>query len=61
MGPGKIILTAILAGIYSGILDGIQQKSDLNASGSALILVLLTSLSGYLLYRTGREKSSSGN
>jgi hypothetical protein len=55
MGAGRIILLAILAGIYSGVLDGIEAKTGMNSMGSALILVLLTFLTGYLLFKLKRK------
>lgn len=52
----KIILTGLMAGIYSGILDGIEQDYGLNHIGSALILTVLTIATGYLLHKIGRKK-----
>ncbi|MGM0852710.1 MAG: hypothetical protein ACQEWI_08875 [Bacillota bacterium] len=46
MGPGKIILTAIMAEIYSGILDGVENHYGLNKLASTFILILLTYVTG---------------
>ncbi|MGM0840150.1 MAG: hypothetical protein ACQEWE_05455 [Bacillota bacterium] len=51
MGPGKIIFTAIMAGVYSGILDGMETHYGLNKLLSAFILILFTYITGYALYR----------
>jgi hypothetical protein len=54
----KIILTGLMAGIYSGILDGIEQDYGLNQIGSAVILSVLTITTGYLLHRMGRKRGT---
>ncbi|UXH45114.1 hypothetical protein [Rossellomorea vietnamensis] len=52
------ILTGLLAGIYSSVLDGIEQDYSLNSYFSAFILALLTIGTGLLLHRLPfREKS----
>jgi hypothetical protein len=56
MGPGRIIFTAIMAGVYSGILDGIETHYGLNKLTSTLFLILFTYLTGYALYRWKRLK-----
>jgi hypothetical protein len=41
MRTSNIILTAIMAGIYSGILDGFEENSGLSPIASVLILIIL--------------------
>jgi uncharacterized membrane protein YbjE (DUF340 family) len=57
MGPGRLILIAVLAGIYSGILDQIEESFGLKNIVSTLILVLLIFSTGVILYKT-EEKNS---
>ncbi|CAN7399516.1 hypothetical protein [Rossellomorea sp. LjRoot5] len=45
------ILTGILAGIYSSVLDGFEQDYNLNSIFSAFLLTLLTIGTGLLLHR----------
>ncbi|RIW29177.1 hypothetical protein D3H55_19475 [Bacillus salacetis] len=59
MGAGRIIILAIMAGVYSGILDGIEAETGMNSIGSALILVLVTFLTGYLLFKFKRKDVST--
>ncbi|MGE6753775.1 hypothetical protein ACQKFO_10020 [Rossellomorea sp. NPDC071047] len=54
MGSGKLMLTAIMAGIYSGILDGVESHYGLNKLVSAFVLILVTFITGYALYRGKR-------
>lgn len=54
MGTGKIILTAIMAGVYSGILDGVESHYGLNKLASAFVLIVVTFITGYTLYRGKR-------
>ncbi|MDQ0224276.1 hypothetical protein ACFPRB_16550 [Metabacillus niabensis] len=56
MGPAKILLIAILAGIYSGVLDNVEKNYGLNNFTSALILILLIYITGYILYKMGRKE-----
>jgi uncharacterized membrane protein YjjP (DUF1212 family) len=58
MGPDKIILIAILAGIYSGVLDSVEKNYGLNNFTSAFILILLTYSTGYILYKMGRKEKA---
>ncbi|PFG06401.1 hypothetical protein [Bacillus sp. es.034] len=52
------ILTGILAGIYSSVLDGLEQDYSLNSFFSAFILALLTIGTGLLLHRLPSIKKS---
>ncbi|WP_066070442.1 hypothetical protein [Neobacillus soli] len=52
----KLILTGILAGIYSFLLDGFEQDYGLNHILSSFVLMILTIITGYLLHRFGRNK-----
>ncbi|MGN7939349.1 hypothetical protein [Metabacillus sp. 22489] len=56
MGPAKILLIAVLAGIYSGVLDTVEKNYGLNNFTSALILILLIYITGYILYKMGRKE-----
>ena len=58
MGPGKIILIAVLAGIYSGVLDSVENIYGLNNFASAFILIFLTYITGYILYKMGRTEKA---
>ncbi|MCK1999806.1 hypothetical protein MZM54_00230 [[Brevibacterium] frigoritolerans] len=58
MGPDKIILIAVLAGIYSGVLDSVEKNYRLNNITSAFILILLTYITGYILYKMGRKEKA---
>ncbi|WP_156030025.1 hypothetical protein [Rossellomorea vietnamensis] len=51
------ILTGILAGIYSSVLDGFEQDYSLNSLYSAFILALLTIGTGLLLHSLSSIKS----
>jgi hypothetical protein len=53
--PGSIILTAALAGIYSGVLDGAEKSFGLNNFTSASFLVLFTYGTGYFLFKLERK------
>jgi hypothetical protein len=55
----KLILTGIMAGIYSGILDGFEQDYGLNHIISAIILTWLTIITGYLLHKIGRNEKKA--
>lgn len=56
MGPGKLILTAVMVGIYSGVLDSVEEDYGINNIVSAFILILLTYFTGYILYKMGRKE-----
>ena len=56
MGPGKLILTAVMAGIYSSVLDGVEEDYGLNNIVSAFILIMLTYITGYILYKLGLKE-----
>lgn len=53
----KIILLAILAGIYSGILDDFE----LNYMIRVLLLIVLVFITGYGLNHIGRNKKTVNN
>ncbi|MCR8847474.1 hypothetical protein NQ095_03575 [Rossellomorea sp. SC111] len=53
------ILTGIMAGIYSSVLDGFEQDYSLNSFFSAFILALLTIGTGLLLHRLPLKEKSS--
>ncbi|MGM0901559.1 MAG: hypothetical protein ACQEXB_10745 [Bacillota bacterium] len=55
----KLILTGVMAGIYSGILDGLEQEYGLNYIASALIITILTITTGYLLHKVRRKEMIS--
>ena len=55
-GTGELILTAVMAGIYSGVLDGVEEDYGLNNIVSAFILILLTYITGYILYKLGLKE-----
>jgi hypothetical protein len=55
MGIARIMIIAIMAGIYSGILDDFQQRYGLNFILSHVILVLLTFATGYILYKPAKK------
>jgi phage shock protein PspC (stress-responsive transcriptional regulator) len=57
MSTSKIILTAIMAGIYSGILNNFEVDSGLTRIASILIVVILTFITGYLLNRVDLSKN----
>ncbi|MBH9965668.1 hypothetical protein A6P54_13815 [Bacillus sp. MKU004] len=42
MRTGSIILTAIMAGVYSGILDVFEESRGLTPIISALLLIIMT-------------------
>lgn len=52
----KLILTGIMAGVYSGILDGFEQDYRLNHIASAFILTFLTIITGYLIHKINRNE-----
>ncbi|WP_404328650.1 hypothetical protein [Mesobacillus maritimus] len=55
----KLILTGIMVGICSGILDGLGQEYALNSYlASALMTTILTITTGYLLHRTERNNNN---
>ena len=58
MGPGKIILIAVLAGIYSGVLDNVEENYRLNNFLSSFFLILLTYITGSILYKIGRKEKA---
>ena len=47
MRTDKLILTGLMVGVYSGILDGFEQNYRLNHIASAFILMVLTIITGY--------------
>lgn len=51
----KMILTGIMAGIYSGLLDGFEADYGLNHILSAFILTILTITTGFLLHKIGKN------
>ncbi|MBW3114643.1 hypothetical protein KYJ26_22485 [Bacillus sp. MCCB 382] len=54
-----LILTGIMAGIYSSILDGIEQDYSFNTVLSACTLTVSTIVTGLLLHRfLNKEKNS---
>jgi hypothetical protein len=55
----KLILTGIMAGVYSGILDGLEQGYGLNELTSALIIAVLTITTGCILHISGRKEVKS--
>ncbi len=57
MGPGRIVLMAVMAGVYSAILDNVETAYNLNPILSAVLLVLFTFTTGYMLYKVGRKES----
>ncbi len=59
MGTGKILLTAILAGIYSSILNNYEEDFGLNRIVSILSLMILTFITGYLLFRIGKKNKEN--
>ena len=59
MRTDKLILTGIIAGIYSGILDSFEQDYGLNHIASAFIITFLTITTGYLLHKIGRNEINS--
>lgn len=59
MRMNKLILTGIMAGIYSGILDGFEQDYGLNHIASAFIITVLTIITGYFLHRIGRNDNKN--
>ena len=59
MGPGKIILIAVLAGIYSGVLDSVEEYYRLNNFLSSFFLILLTYITGFILYKIGTKKKQN--
>ncbi|MEL3974486.1 hypothetical protein AAEO50_19525 [Rossellomorea oryzaecorticis] len=48
MRTSNIILTAIMAGIYSGILDGFEENRGLAPIASVLILIIMTFSTSFL-------------
>lgn len=59
MRMNTIILTGIMAGIYSSILDGIEQDYSFNHHLSACILTLSTIVTGILLHRFLNEEENN--
>ncbi|MBM7602429.1 hypothetical protein FS935_01490 [Metabacillus litoralis] len=55
MGIGRLLLIAILAGLYSGVLDEFQYHYGINAILSNVILALLLFVTAYFLTKWGRE------
>ena len=58
MGPGKIILIAVLAGIFFGVLDSVEENYRLNNFLSSFFLILLTYITGFILYKIGRKEKA---
>jgi hypothetical protein len=48
MRTSSIILTAIMAGIYSGVLDGFEENWGLSPIASVLILIVMTLCTGLI-------------
>ncbi|MCA1058840.1 hypothetical protein LCL96_07835 [Rossellomorea aquimaris] len=46
-----LIITGLMAGVYSSILDGMEEDYGLHSFVSALIVTLLTILTGLLHHR----------
>lgn len=59
MGIARIMIIAIMAGMYSGILDGFQQRYGLNPILSHMILIVLIFATGLLLYKTAKKVNVS--
>ena len=55
----KLILTGIMAGVYSTILDGFEQDYGLNYIVGAFILTFLTIITGYFVHKIGRNEKKS--
>jgi hypothetical protein len=51
MRTSSILLTAIMAGIYSGILDGFEESNGLAPFASVFILIFLTFITALLFKR----------
>ncbi|NQD67720.1 hypothetical protein HP456_17560 [Bacillus haikouensis] len=58
MRTSSIILTAIMAGIYSGILDGFEESRGLAPVASILILIILTFSTGVIFNMILRMKKT---
>ncbi|WP_171050756.1 hypothetical protein [Bacillus sp. BHET2] len=48
---------AVMAGVYSAVLDNMETAYNLNTSVSAVLLVLFTFTTGYMLYKVGQNGS----
>jgi len=59
MRTDKLILTGLMVGVYSGILDGFEQNYRLNHIASAFILMVLTIITGYFLHKIGATEKKS--
>jgi hypothetical protein len=55
MGIVRILIVAIMAGIYSGMLDDFQYRYGFNSILSHMILIVLTFATGFLLYKTEKK------
>lgn len=55
MGIARIFIIAIMAGVYSGILNDFQYSYGLNPILSHMILIVLTIATGFLLYKTAKK------
>lgn len=58
MGLGRILLIAIMAGVFSGILDEFQYRYGFNQLLSNIILSLIIFVMAYLLTKWGRENKT---
>lgn len=56
MKTNKLILLAIMAGVYSGILNELEGNLGLNHLTSILILSIVIFITGYLLNKIGEKK-----
>ncbi|WP_226666267.1 hypothetical protein [Metabacillus litoralis] len=54
MGTGKVILIAIMAGIYSGIMDHFEYSYEINNMLSNVILTFLIFMTAYLVSKSER-------
>ena len=55
----NLIFTGILAGIYSAILDGIEQNYGIHYIVSAVILTVLTIITALSLFKIGRNENKT--
>ena len=55
----NLIFTGILAGIYSAILDGIEQNYGIHYIVSAVILTVLTIITALSLLKIGRNEKKT--
>lgn len=55
MGIARIMIIAIMAGIYSGALNDFENRYGLNPILSHMILIVLIFATGLLLYKTAKK------